>query len=141
MYGFRSFNYLLASLISSGLTYYYLNNINEKQIQNIKKQLDDLLKENIQLRKEVELDENIEKLVVKMETILSKIMDEILKMDLKSFNSDLNSEINNMCKKIIFYLKTEKEEKISSEYENIKDKILIESYDKLSDELNKLKED
>ena len=129
MYGFRSFNYLLASLISSGLTYYYLNNINEKQIQNIKNQLDDLLKENI------------EKLVVKMETILSKIMDEILKLDLKSFNSDLNSEINNICKKIIFYLKTEKEEKISSEYENIKDKILIESYDKLSDELNKLKED
>ena len=141
MFNFRSFNYLLSSLISSGLTYYYFNNINKKQIKNINKKVGDLLKENIQLRKEVELDENIEKLVVKMETILSKIMEHILEMDIKSIDSDLNSEINNTCKKIIYYLKTEKTEKTSCEYENIKDKILIDSYDKLSDELNKLKED
>jgi hypothetical protein len=98
MFNFRSFNYLLSSLISSGLTYYYLNNINEKQIKDIKKNVDDLLKENIQLRKEVELDENIEKLVDRMEHILSKIMEHILEMDIKSIDSDLNSEINNTCK-------------------------------------------
>ena len=144
MFHLKAFNYMLISLISSGLTYHYFDTVNKNEIVVFKTQLDKLLKENIELRKELrdekDIDGDIQKIISKIDDCLTKLMKNIMEMDLKKLDPDLKDEINNICKRIIHYLSEQRQEetKKSVEYGKFKENDRIESYDNLIDELKKL---
>ena len=132
----RHFNYLLISIISSGLTYHYFNKISEKQIVYLKEEIEKLSKQNISLRKELNLDENIHKIVERLDQCLNVLMKNIMELNIDNINEDLNYEIKNICKRIIAYLP--EKEKVNPEYEKSKEVFNVETYDTLVNELSKI---
>ena len=137
MMQFRYLNYFLISIISSGLTYHYFNTVTKGQIINLKEQVQTLLKENESLRKELELDDDIKKIVEKLDECLTLLIKNIMEIKVQNIDDDLNDEIKNICKRIISYL-PEKQVKINPEYENSKEAFNLTSYDTLVSELSKL---
>jgi len=143
MFHLKEFNYMLISLISSGLTYHYFDTVNKNKIVVFKTHIDQLLKENIELRKDLKeekgIDGDIQTIISKIDDCLTKLMKNIMEIDLKKLDPDLKDEIDNICKRVIYYLSEQRQEKKNSvEYETIKENVRIESYDNLVDELKKL---
>lgn len=137
MINFRYLNYFLISIISSGLTYHYFNTITKGQIINLKEQIQTLLKENESLREELELDDDIKKIVEKLDECLTSLLKNIMEIKVQNIDEDLNEEIKNICKRIISYL-PQKQEKVNPEYENSKEAFNLHSYDTLVAELSKI---
>ena len=149
MYYLRYFNYIMISILSGGLTYAYLDNINSKQIKDVNEEIKKLFQENESLRKEVKLDGNIKHTIKKLDKCLINLSDNIIN-NINTVDDRLKDEIKQLCSSIINVLSVK--EKIEPEYENdtiIKNinksdsesSLSNDSYDKLCDELNKVKED
>jgi hypothetical protein len=139
----------MVSILSGGLTYVYLDNINSKQIKDINEEIKKLFQENESLRKEVKLDGNIKHTIKKLDKCLINLSDNIIN-NINTIDDRLKDEIKQLCSSIINALSVK--EKIEPEYENdtiIKNinksdsesSLSNDSYDKLCDELNKVKED
>ena len=132
----RHFNYLLMSIISSGLTYHYFNKISEKQIVYLKEEIIKLSEQNKSLREELNLNGDIHKIVERLDDCLTILMKNIMELNINNINEDLNYEIKNICKRIISYLP--EKEKVNPEYEKSKEAFNVESYDTLVNELSKI---
>lgn len=133
----RQFNYLLMSIISSGLTYHYFNKISEKQFIHLKEEIEKLSEENKSLREELNVSGDIYKIVDRLDDCLTILMKNIMELNINNINEDLNYEIKNICKRIISYLPPEKE-KVNPEYEKSKEAFNVNSYDTLVNELSKI---
>ena len=149
MYYLRYFNYIIVSILSGGLTYACLDNINSKQIKEINEEVKKLIQENESLRKEVKLDGNVNHTIKKLDKCLINLSYNIIN-NINSIDDRLKDEIKELCSSIINVLSVK--EKIEPDYEkntiiNIINKsdsessLSNDSYDKLCDELNKMKED
>jgi len=136
MLHFRQFNYFLITIISSGLTYHYLNNISQKYILNLKDQIDKLSEQNKSLREELHIDGDIKKIIENLDDCLTILMKNIMDLNVNTLDEDLNYEIKNICKRIIAYLP--EKEKCNPEYEKSKEAFNVESYDTLVNEISKI---
>ena len=136
MLQFRHFNYLLLSIISSGLTYHYFNQVSEKQIIFLKEEIKKLSEQNKSLREELNLNDDIHKIVKRLDQCLTVLMKNIMELNINNINEDLNYEIKSICKRIISYLP--EKEKVNPEYEKSKEAFNVETYDTLVNELSKI---
>ena len=92
MLHFRQFNYFLITIISSGLTYHYLNNISQKYILNLKDQIDKLSEQNKSLREELHIDGDIKKIIENLDDCLTILMKNIMDLNVNTLDEDLNYE-------------------------------------------------
>ena len=136
MLHFRHFNYLLLSIITSGLTYHYFNQVSEKQIIFLKEEIKKLSEQNKSLREELNLNDDIHKIVKRLDDCLTVLMKNIMELNINNINEELSYEIKTICKRIISYLP--EKEKVNPEYEKSKEVFNVESYDTLVNELSKL---
>ena len=136
MLHFRHFNYLLLSIITSGLTYHYFNQESEKQIIFLKEEIKKLSEQNKSLREELNLNDDIDKIVKRLDDCLTVLMKNIMELNINNINEELSYEIKNICKRIISYLP--KKEKVNPEYEKSKEIFNVDSYDTLVNELSNI---
>lgn len=136
MLNFRHFNYLLLSIITSGLTYHYFNQVSEKQIIFLKEEIKKLSEQNKSLREELNLNDDINKIVKRLDECLTVLMKNIMELNINNINEELSYEIKTICRRIIGYLP--EKEKVNPEYEKSKEAFNVESYDTLVNELSKL---